>query len=115
MPIFDDNLLIVIETVLFIEISVDQIKPGFERRGAGTLVVYGFQFIAVDFHQCLCNLLLSPEHAGRMGLHHAHAVIPVNDKSRKIVSFAVDKAITVGGFTVSQTGRNTDSQRSGKH
>ena len=48
VPILQDDALVRVDTVGLVQIAVDEIQPGLEGRGAGTLVVDGLQRIAIN-------------------------------------------------------------------
>ena len=42
-------------------------------------------------------MFLGAEHTHRVSLHHTHAVVVVDDKTREVVAFSVNEAIAVCG------------------
>ena len=95
VPIFKNYLLVVTESVFSIHISVDQIEPRLERRGARTLVVNRLQSVTINRLKRKTNLFSCSKHSNGMGLHHAYTIIVVNNKPGKAVSFPMNQTVTV--------------------
>ena len=89
-------LFVVIEGIGTVKITVNPDQSGRERGCAGALVIYGLQSRAIYGLQSLADAVLRAEHANRMGLHHADAVVIVDYEAREIVPLSVYQTITVG-------------------
>ena len=79
-----------------IQVAVNQLQSSLERCGPRALVIYRLELVPEDFLQGLGNAAPRTEHSHAMGLHHAHAVVPVYDKAGQSVPLAVDQAEAVG-------------------
>ena len=84
------------------DIPVHQLQAGLEGGGAATLVVDGLEGIPIHRLQRLADLRLGAEHAHRVRLQHADAVVVVYYQPGKAVALAMHQTVAVGAGAVGQ-------------
>ena len=94
------------EAVLLSELSLEG------QRGFA-LVVNGFQLLAEDHPERLCQLMPADMHANAVSLHDCRCAIDVDDKPGQIVAFAMNQPIGVVPLPVGNADAATDLQSCG--
>lgn len=78
-----------------VEIAVVRIDGGFKGKGGFRFVVYGGELSAHHFEQGFGYGFALEVHTYRMELGDGHSGVDVDDKSGKVVAFAVNKAVNI--------------------
>ena len=78
-----------------VQVAVFRIQPGLVGEGSLGFVVYGRDFIPHDFQKGFRDFLSCLVHAHGVELHDSYSRIIVDDKTRKVVSLAVNQAVDV--------------------
>ena len=83
------------------------------RRGAFALVINCDKGITIEPLQGLADLAPGEKHSRAVGLEDAHTVVPVDDKSRQQIPFAVNQPVAIGLMLI-QMQSLADLQRGGQ-